>query len=285
MGCGADTEANVLLTSLTAGISIDIPVLDLDNIVVPEGSDLSTLVTKLTNEDLTSRTVGGTGTFDALMESVKTHLQQEYDAGRLVGADYTRAYIELTSAVMGNATQFLLGRDRVFWEGQTAQLAALTAAVQLQMAKIQAAQALFEANTVKVNYAKTKIQLAGEDMQYCSLKFNYEQILPEQLAGMKEQKEAARAQTLDTRTDGSMVTGTIGKQRDLYNQQIVSYKRDAETKVAKILSDAWITQKTVDEGLLAPTIFQNASINEAIAGLILNVELPVISNPEPDPAP
>lgn len=88
-----------------------------------------------------------------------------------------------------------------------------------------------------------------------------------------EQIEVQRAQTLDTRTDGSPVAGSVGKQKDLYTQQITSYKRDAEVKAAKIFSDAWITQKTIDEGLLAPTGFTNASLDTILTALKINNEL------------
>lgn len=78
---------------------------------------------------------------------------------------------------------------------------------------------------------------------------------------LQEQMESQRAQTLDTRTDGITVTGTLGKQKELYTQQITSYKRDAEVKAGKMFTDAWITMKTIDEGLLPPTAFSNANLD------------------------
>lgn len=90
---------------------------------------------------------------------------------------------------------------------------------------------------------------------------------------MQEQIEVQRAQTLDTRSDAAPITGSIGKQKELYTQQITSYKRDSEVKVAKIFSDAWITQKTIDEGILPPDGFTNASLDEILAKLKENNEL------------
>lgn len=60
-----------------------------------------------------------------------------------------------------------------------------------------------------------------------------------------------RAQT-DVRTDGSTVTGAVGKQKDLYSQQITSYQRNSELSAARVFSDAWITQKTIGRGFVAP---------------------------------
>ena len=87
---------------------------------------------------------------------------------------------------------------------------------------------------------------------------------------VKEQGEAQRAQTLDTRSDGATVVGLLGKQKALYDQQITSYKRDAEVKAGKLWVDAWITMKTIDEGLLPPNQFTNTEVNEVLAALKTN---------------
>lgn len=91
------------------------------------------------------------------------------------------------------------------------------------------------------------------------------QQLPAQTTLIREQAEAARAQTLNTRSDGTTVVGSIGKQKDLYTQQIDSFIKDAKYKTTKMYLDGWITQKTLDEGLLAPTQLQNAAIDAVLA--------------------
>lgn len=96
------------------------------------------------------------------------------------------------------------------------------------------------------------------------------EVAAKQVILVSEQGEAQRAQTLDTRLDGSTVTGLLGKQKELYSQQITSYKRDAEVKAGKLWIDAWITMKTIDEGLLPPDQFTNTEINEVLATLKTN---------------
>lgn len=89
-----------------------------------------------------------------------------------------------------------------------------------------------------------------------------------------EQTEVQRAQTMNTRLDNvTTVTGAIGKQKDLYTQQIASYIRDSELKAAKIFADAWITQKTLDEGLVAPTNFTNATVDIVLTKIRTNNSL------------
>lgn len=97
--------------------------------------------------------------------------------------------------------------------------------------------------------------------------YNVDYVLPIQLDLVKEQREAERAKTLDTRTDNSVVVGSIGKQKDLYTQQIDSFVKDAKYKAAKMYLDGWITQKTLDEGLLAPSELQNSQVDSVMTNL------------------
>lgn len=324
MSCGADTEANALLTSLTAGLSFTIPTIDLTGteFQFPGGaaSPIYTTVARVELTDLTTGTVGGAGAFDTLMTSIRAHLRDEYDNGRITGDQYTKAYIALTEAAMSNATNFVLSREKTFWDAINGQLAAIIARHEIEVKKLEVATAQIGARNQEATYALTKIKLATEDVNYCIATYNHTYILPEQktklinensvlvkqAAFVTEQTESQRAQTLDTRIDGvtaisgligkqktltdkqialvmeqtesqraqtsntrtdgvTAVAGLLGKQKDLYTQQITAYQRDAETKVAKIFSDAWITQKTIDEGLTAPTGFTNNEINEVLS--------------------
>lgn len=95
-------------------------------------------------------------------------------------------------------------------------------------------------------------------------------LLPAQLLLIKEQAEAKRGETMNTRTDGAVIVGTIGKQKDLYTQQITSYQRDAETKAAKMFLDTWIVQKQLDEGLAAFSNIQNPSLDTIMSKIKVN---------------
>lgn len=97
--------------------------------------------------------------------------------------------------------------------------------------------------------------------------YTHMQVLPVQKALTEEQMESKRAETLDTRSDGITVVGTVGKQKALYDQQRISYMRDAEIKAARMFIDSWITQKGLDEGLAAPTALQNASVDAVMQSI------------------
>lgn len=201
-------------------------------------SPLSRKPCSVDNSDLTERKVDGCGTFDVLMSSVYAHLRTEFDKNRITGAEYTKAYIALTESVISNSVQFLLQKETAYWQA---------VAGQLEVAKTAKAIEELEQNIIN----KTKEAL----------------ILDEQRKLIKEQMESQLAQTLDVRTDSAAVSGLIKTQKDLYKQQIDSYKRDAETKVGKLLIDTWTTQKTVDEGLTAPTQVSNANLDTLISAL------------------
>lgn len=274
MSCSAEVEANRLLEELTKGDDFTLPDIDMSG---PEwdipGGDSSPIfgaISKVTNESLTTREVGGSGTFDALMESAHNHLKAEFKANRITGGEYTKAYIAMMESCMSNAVQFLLGRDQAYWAAAMAQIQAVTARVQLATSKAQFVLAKIQALSAKSDYALTKMKIATESETYCAALFNADQMLPQQLKLITEQTEAQRAQTLDTRSDGATVTGSVGKQKELYTQQITSYQRDAEVKASKLFTDAWITQKTIDEGLNPPNGFTNASIDTILTKLKTN---------------
>lgn len=277
MGCGAETEANELMTTLLAGVSFTIPDVDLDapEFQLPPVGSIGDPVTKLTNADLTTGQVNGAGTFDQIMVGLAAQLKEQFDKGRITGEQYAKAYTTLTEGAMSNAVQFLLGRDQSYWQAITAQLQAqvaqaqvITARVELETAKVKLQALRYETLTQQAAYALTKMKLATESVGYCAAQYSLDNILPAQKLLITEQSEAQRAQTLDTRLDGvTPVTGQIGKQKDLYSQQITSYKRDSEVKAAKLFTDAWITMKTIDEGLLPPTNFANASLDTILATL------------------
>lgn len=274
MSCSAEVEANRLLEELTKGDDFTLPNIDMSgpewDIPGGDNSPIFSEVPRITNESLTTREVGGSGVFDALMESASKHLKAEFKENRITGGEYTKAYIATLEACMGNAVQFLLGRDSAYFQAALAQIQAVTARVGLATAKAQFVLAKVQALSTKSEYALTKLKLSSEGQNYCAAQFNVNEILPAQGRLLQEQYESQRAQTMETRSDSLPIKGSIGKQKELYDQQITSYQRDAEVKASKLFTDAWITQKTIDEGLNPPNGFTNASIDTILTKLKTN---------------
>jgi hypothetical protein len=240
--------------------------------------------------DLTTGSVDGSGVFDKIMASVSAHLSKEFEKGRISGAEYTKAYVELTQAALATASQYTLAKETAFWQAQNAQIAAITGRVGLESEKAKNAIVRVQAEGAKAEYALTKMKLATESAQYGIANFNLNQMLPSQKTMVEaqaagavvdtavktytkdnilpaqrtlliEQANVQLAQTFNTRSDGALVSGVMGEQRLLYGSQRDAYKKDGDIKVAKLLGDQWSVQKTVDDALAAPTNFQNAMID------------------------
>lgn len=390
----ADGLANTLATTLTAGKDFSLPVLSLDNPAfawpATVGNPIYAAVAKLTEADLTTRVISGTGMFDGLMVAMSNHIQQEYQAGRISGSEYAQAYVQMSTAVLGSAVNYLLAKDQAYWQAQlvqkqaqAAEIAVVGARVSLEVARADLAIARAKTDLVAVEYAVSKIRLANEDVQYAlglaqlaGVQYTNANLLPAQLAGVlkttqiadyqltfvlpkeveksqkaieltagqishvvaqkdqvlyqtatllpsqnsntiadtntklfqistvmpasvaginadtagklysntyllpanlegiKENNESNRSKTMDTRSDGvTVIKGQVGKQNALYDQQIGSYKRADEAKVAKMLLDTWITQKSMDEGLVPPTSLTDSNINTVMTKLRTNLLL------------
>lgn len=295
----AATEALNLLSTITAGVSFDIPVIDLSLAIYKlpgdETAEFYQPVTRVPFSQITDGDTEGPGVFDLMMKAGKAHLIEEFENNRITGAQYTEAYIALIQTAMDRATSFILARENTFWQAQTGQIEAITKRAVLEQERLRTAQAAIDANNAKAAYSKTVLSLANEALAYDQGQYQLTTILPKnalildaqktkldeeilivpkQGALLDEQLEAVRAQTMETRTDGAtLVAGSVGKQKELYTQQITSYQRDAEIKAAKVFSDAWITQKTLDEGLLAPTAFTNASLDQVFTVVKTNLNM------------
>lgn len=262
-GFQGEITSKEILEKLTTGVDFSIPSIDLNdpNLTIPSHTleEILKVIPKVTIDDLTTGTVDGTGCFDILMKALKAHLYDEYSSGRIIGAEYAKAYIASTQVAMQNAVQFVLQKDAAYWSAIQAQLGAINSNIAVLNAKVALATAKIQAHTAKAQYALTVMKLGTEDTQF----------------GVgKEQVEQVRAQTLDTRTDGASVVGQIGKQKDLYSQQIDSYKKDANLKAAKVFSDAWVTQKSIDEGVEPPVSFQKDAIERVLNELKKVNQLP-----------
>lgn len=504
------TLAQTIFTDLTVGTNFTLPEVDLSGseFTIPDeiGNVLYTPVSRITEAELTDRTVGGTGLFDGLMTALSAHIQREYEKGRITGGEYAQAYVSMASNALAQSVQFLLAKEQSYWQAllaqkqaQAAELAVINGRVALEQTKVALNIARVEMLTTSAGYALSKMQLANADAQWeifgsqkaqldyqtvslmpadlaqkvkqteqitseisksayelatlmpsqnaqltaqtaqvtaqtghigaqksqteyqtLSLmpaelaqttsqtsqieaqtakvlyenlnllpaqlanmtaqttqttaetsKVNYQVnsmlpkelekmtyevtfllpkeldkankqieaitseistsvakkdqilyetlnilpaqkdgyvadtaiktyqlsavypaqvagytadtaskdyttnfLLPAQLESTREQTEGHRAKTLDTRTDGvTIVSGAVGKQKDLQQQQIDSYKRDAETKVVKLLLDGWTVDKTMDEGVNIPNSMVNAQIDTAMVKIRTNLDL------------
>lgn len=264
-----DVRSLEILESLTKNLNFNIPNVDFndDAFKIP-ASLLATLqkeptviskeaVTNINEETYTSsnkHTIQGTGSFDTIMSAYMKHLEREFIEKRIQGADYANAYTQLLGQAMEQAINFELNREKSRWEGILSQVQAITAVANLYKAKVELAIAQGQALTTKAQYANAVAQLGILDAQY---------------GNALAQKDHIVAQTDKVRED---ITLTV-KQEAMVAQQTTSFKRRDEYNAVKLQADAFTIQKSIDEGTVAPNVFQSAQINTNMSKHLANVGL------------
>lgn len=243
---------------LTKDINWELPDIDFNdskyNLPASVLSALQSAPDKLDNSALTNAVfdnkvkeygkVAGTGTFDAVMESIKAHLWVEYNKGRITGAEYSGAFVQLTSVALQSSVQFLVSRDKAYWDALTAQIQSIISSIQLQTEKMKYLVA-------RVQCYLTSAQFASENMKLGTMN--------QQIASMRLKDNR------DERTTAAQVS--------LMNQQVDSFKRKDERETVKLQTDAWVAQKGVDDGTLVPSTLANTSIDTAMSKTLANIGL------------
>lgn len=196
------------------------------------------IITPITNEDLTTKVVNGTGIFDELMTAANAHLDSQFKNERITGTQYAEVYLGQLQAVLANAVQFLIERDKTYLNN-------LLINAQIELANKQ------------VELAEKQLEQADKQLELLEKQIELQQAQSD-LAKQKIKTEIA--QIADT-VDGVAVGGVIGAQVALYKQQKESFLRDAEQKSLKILADTWITRKTIDDGVEVPVNFDTDALN------------------------
>lgn len=196
------------------------------------------IITPITNEDLTTKVVNGTGIFDELMTAANAHLDSQFKNERITGTQYAEVYLGQLQAVLANAVQFLIERDKTYLNN-------LLINAQIELSNKQA------------KLAEKQIEQADKQLELLEKQIELQQAQSD-LARQKIKTEIA--QISDT-VDNIAVGGVIGAQVALYKQQRESFLRDAEQKSLKILADTWITRKTIDEGVEVPVNFDTDALN------------------------
>ncbi len=227
--------------------------------------------------EVTTGVVTGTGAFDKLMVAVTAHLEVQYKAGRLKGADYASVYLGALQSTLAQSTQFILGKQQA---DKQAELLVQQGASELkqnvtngildkQLADIVQATALKTeqvtasiANTVRSDAQSTQELLNKAEQLLVltaqKLKIAQEQILITQKSATEE------AQTLGSTTLGTnpgVVAGTIGKQQLLMAKQTDGFDRDAEQKALKIMMDGYAIRRSTNSVEAVPTKARDDALN------------------------
>ena len=248
--------------------------------------------------DLTEGTVAGSGTFDVLMQTVKKHLDEEYKQGRIKGSDYSTVYLGSLTAVLEQASSFLLAKEKVSLETQLMEQQILLAEKEVEKANAQIAlvqqqteNALAELQIILANASKVSAEVAllgsqklkvdqdtansvieGANLvkQGCLLDAQYDLTLENKLKTAAEstlltQKLVTeRAQTVGSGVDDNSI---VGRQRLLYKAQADGFKRDAEQKASRIMTEAWQVRMSANPELTTANV--NNKLDDPYIGQVI----------------
>lgn len=188
-------------------------------------------IAPISNEDLTTKVVNGTGIFDELMTAAHAHLDQEWGKQRITGTQYAEVYLGQMTAVLQQSVAFLVQRDAIYLNNLL---------TQAQIDKASKELALLDKQIELI-----EAQIASQEANNA-------------LIAQKVKTEKAQIQDI---VDGEVVVGVTGAQTALYKQQKEGFIRDAEQKALKIISDTWITRVTVDDATPLPAGFNTGAVD------------------------
>ena len=250
----------------------------------------------LTVRSLTGGEKEGSGVFDELMRTIKSHVHQELAEGRITEKAYSEVYLGALQFALNSATNYALAYEKAnkelavldeqikqnqkqneLLELQKEQLRlanttaqynlSYTLPEQLIQIKKQNEKLIGEINHVTSQTshvsAQTALIVKQEDLvdeqirdakdKYTNPigginKAQYDKLIAEK--GIADQKLITeKAQTMDT-VNGTPITGLVGKERNLKQNQADSFLRNAEIQVAKLYSDTFaVMYSTEAEGM------------------------------------
>jgi hypothetical protein len=218
-------------------------------------------IMSVTVKDLTSGEVAGTGFFDELMRTSKAHLVQEYDAGRLVGTDYSNAYVGAYQFNLQTASQFIL-------QYQMTNQQILVLQEQVKQAQKQ---------NELLDLQKLQAQIGIDTAQY-----NLDLMLPAQLLQTEAQTVLLGKQALESDKQVILLaqqnlqaiaqTAMIGTQEDLLDKQILTETANTETPTAGLTLVEY-EKKEQETAILTAKVETEKAQTQDLIGLANDVDV------------
>ena len=148
-------------------------------------------MTDIVITDITTGIVDGTGIFDKLMASVKAHIHDEYDNGRIKGPEYSQVYLEAIQAVLAQSMQYALQEKQT--EAQVDLILAQTSELLLNGAadrELKVAQVALAEKDIELKTAELGIREKELEMKV----YEFDEMMPLQKAKLAEELETSDKQ-------------------------------------------------------------------------------------------
>lgn len=203
----------------------------------------------LTVRSLTGGEKEGSGVFDELMRTIKSHVHEELSTGRITEKAYSEVYLGALQFALNSATSYALAYEKANKE---------LAVLDEQIKQNQKQNELLELQKEQLSIANA------------TAKYNLDVMLPAQLLQLKKQTELVVEQVNQATAQTAQITAQIAltkKQQDLADEQI----RDAKDKhtnptggINKAQYDKLMAEKVIaDQKLLT----EKAQIADTVNGV------------------
>lgn len=187
-------------------------------------------MTDIVITDITTGIIDGTGIFDKLMASVKAHIYDEYDNGRIKGPEYSQVYLGAIQAVLAQSVQFALQEKQT--EAQVDMILAQTSELLLNGAK---GRELTDSQIIGSGYDNQV-----KEQQVLESTYKVEELLPAELLQLQKQVDVTERGMAEQELTGS-------RQRDiLYVERVIKDKEAAALGLDKVVKVA-NTPATIEE--------------------------------------
>lgn len=229
-------------------------------------------------ELLTHNGKKGTGYFDELMRSVHTHVQAEYDSGRISPAEYAKAYVEVTNGAMSGAINYLTTAPAALYQAklveQQVELANVEVNIklkELELKEKELAQADAQLEVLVAQKAKLVADAANVEQTTLNLNEQHKALVHETVSAehkataLEYRSWAEYATTHDNLPDGAPVLGSLGVDKRVKEANIVSFKaKDMYQMVNALQSSNTAQITTLGDVSISPLSTTGDKIDNAV---------------------
>lgn len=260
-------------------------------------------MTDITIADLTNKTSIdiGDGIFDVLSESVKLHLQEEYDESKITGKEYATVWLGTIQSVLQQSINFILaeqeaGKKVDLLDKQIAEAEERIDLVIAQTAKIYEDIDASQAQTRRENLLNTRkinkliadvtlVEAQTTDQQYITNNIRPEELLQVQQEVLKTAAETDRVTaeaTLITSRNAEVIAGTLRADKEstqkvlLMSAQTLGFASDTKQKVLKQMHDGYAVNLSIAGVGNVPEANQDAAIDQLAQELLTDVGSTVV---------
>ena len=262
-------------------------------------------MSQINTVDITSKQLHGTGVFDELMTTIKLRLDGEFKNGRITGDQYSTVFLGSIQSALSESINFLLQR-------QASDVNARLVEQQILLSRQEVLKSTQEVELLKKQEDKLDADIIHigkqNDLITQQILLAQQEILKsiQDIEILKKQEDKIDAEVklythksitemsqtdLTVNSSGdiipstALVTGIVGKQKNLYQGQTDGFKRDAEQKAAKIFADSYAVRRSTDEALIQPKGLRDSVITGAMSKLYKGIEGEDLQNEASNPIP